>query len=401
MLNRRSFLKWATVLSGGLAGLRNARWAAAGTGQRFFIPPTIHHVTENNATLYFRLGEPTSTGIVRLTVAGETVQEIPFIAAADTLRQQILFEGLAPATTYQYQVLVDDIAPPVLDFTEPWSGLQFTTPPFEWPLRVATVGDSGFGDDTTLALAKRMSLHEPDLFFHLGDVVYWMHEYNNDHFVNWYMKYFLPFYPMLKNSPHYATFGNHEQDGPAQLDGWPSYYWMFPPFNEDQHEGARTWYGFDINGIQFLSLNSQLFYSYPELKAEQDAWLDEKLARTDVLYTIPFFHVQVFTSSSPHQWDGIYIAEQWTPKFEAAASKVPLVLSGHAHVYERSQQNGVNYIIAGGGSATIYGQGENIPQSVALWRLASYPIIDFYEDRIHLTAYSAEDEILDELEIEV
>lgn len=400
MLSRRNFLRLAALGAGsgfanqyGLHGLLSAQ-----TTPHFYIPPTIQHVTENSAILYFRVGRPTTQGLVRVSQDGQMVQEIAFEATGSTLRQQFIIEGLEPATTYQYEVLVDGQTPGILDLPDAsWEGLEFRTPPFEWPLRVAAVGDSGFGDKATYALAEKMGQHTPDLFFHLGDVAYWLHEHNNQHFLNWYLKYFLPFAPMLKRTAHYPTFGNHELDSPAILDEWPSYYWIFPPITEDNHLGARAWYSFDINGIQFLSLNSQLFYSYGDLIAKQEAWLDEKLARTDVRYTIPFFHVSPFTSSAPHQWDGTLVAQNWIPKFEAA--NIPLVISAHAHVYERVKHNGKTYIVAGSGSATIYGEGERLPQTVTMWRLPAYPIFDFYEDKIQITTRDADDNILDEAEI--
>ncbi|HLA42330.1 MAG TPA: metallophosphoesterase, partial [Aggregatilineales bacterium] len=330
--------------------------------------------------------------------AGEIVREISFVTG-DVLRQQIIIDGLEAATTYQYQVLVDGVQPFVLDDAEPWSPLEFTTLPFEMPFRVAAIGDSGFGDDTTVRLVEGIAAQNPDFLLHSGDVVYWMHEYDRNPWVNWYEKYFKPFKPLLTRMPHYPTIGNHEYDEAALIDGIPSYFWMFPPFNQDQAEGQRHWYSFDVNGIQFISLNTQLFYSYPQLKAEQETWLDQKLAREDVLYTVVFCHVALYSSASPHQWDGIYAAEAWTAKFEQ--NHVALVLSGHAHVYERLELNGVNYIVSGGGSATIYGQGERLAHSKNFWSLSHYPIFDFYEDHIHLTVYSVHGEILDDLDLAV
>lgn len=395
-LSRRQFLKTMAALASSAALLPKSWQKTFAAEQRFLIPPTVQHVTETSAVLYFRLGEPTSAGRVVISSGNQIVQEIPFESSEAPL-SPIFVTGLAPSTTYHYQVLVNDATIPYLDSSEMWTDLQFSTPPYAFPLRVAAIGDSGFGQQTTYRMGEQMAAFEPHLFLHLGDVVYHMNEYDNDHFVNWQMKYFLPFKPLLRRIPHYPTFGNHEQDGPAQLDGVPSYYWMFPPFNEDHYEGARVWYGFDFNGIQFLSLNTQLFYSYPELKAAQEVWLDAKLARTDVLYTVIFCHVAPYTSSSPHQWDGIYAAEQWSPKFTAA--KVPLVLSGHAHVYERLNVDGVNYLVAGAGSDVLYGMGERLEYSQKFYSLASYPILELYPDRIHLTVRTVEGEMLDELDL--
>jgi hypothetical protein len=397
MLNRRTFLKLLAIIGGGLAASSQIYRLIKAAVPYYAIPPTVHHVTENTATLYFRPSEHTTNGLVKVMKAGELVQEIPFATAGDVLRVQLVVDGLEPSTTYQYQVLIDGAELALVEDLEPWSNLQFTTPPYEFPLRVAAIGDSGFGDATTAALVDGIVTHNPHLLLHLGDVVYHMNQYNNDHFVNWAHKYFKPFQPLLQRIPHYPTFGNHELDAPAFLDDLPSYYWMFPPFNADNYQGQRMWYSFEVDNIQFLSLNSQLFYSYQSLRDIQEAWLDEKLARQDVLYTVVFFHVAPYTSAAPHQYDGVYVAEQWVPKFEAA--KVPLVLSGHAHVYERLQQNDVNYVVAGAGSNVIYNLGERLPHSQQFWSLPSYPIIDLYADHIHLRTYDLQGAVIDEADL--
>jgi len=401
-MNRRFFLKMLATLTGGAWGetALNRTFASVGEGQRFYIPPTIHHVTEAQATLYFRVSEATSNGQVLLNPvdAPDDVRQIPF-SATDVLRQQVILDNLNAATTYQYRVQVDDQDLVYLDDETPWGIAEFTTPPYESPFRVVAVGDSGFGHDTSYRLGKLMAEENPHAFFHLGDVVYWMHEYNNDHFLNWKLKYFDMFKPVMQKAPHYATFGNHDQDGATWLDEWPSYYWMFPPFNEDNHEGARSWYAFDYHNIQFVCLNSQLFYSYPNLKNQQTEWLQTKLARDDVDYTVVFYHVTSHTSAAPHQWDGIYSAEQWGPLFEEA--NVPLVIAGHAHVYERLALNGVHYLVAGAGSDTIYGEGQRLNFSQTFWRIASFPVIDFYPDRIHIRAKDVNGDIFDEVEIPI
>ncbi len=398
MLTRRHFLKALAAMMGGTLLARDPLWQALGQGQRFFIPPTIQHVTEDSATLYFRLGEPTSAGEVIVRQGGEVVQTVPF-EAQSVLRQQIRLENLAPSTTYDYQVLVDGAELPVLTDPDPWTNLQFSTPPYDFPIRVGAIGDSGFGDNTTRDIGAAYGAADLDLFLHLGDVVYWMYQYNNDHFMNWHVKYFQPFREILRRVPHYATYGNHEGDGPARLDGWPSYFWMFPPFDEVNHEGARHWYSFDYNGIQFISLNSQLFYSFPDIRNAQEEFLDAQLARQDVRYRIVFCHIPPHTSTSVHQWDGMYLAEQWVPKFEAA--NVALVLNGHAHIYERLLLNGVNYVTAGAGSATTYGQGQRMDHSVTLYTDSSYPILELYEDYIHLTAYQADGTIIEDVDLAI
>jgi predicted phosphodiesterase len=395
-MKRRQFLKTMAV-AGGLSSLPGSwlRLAQDNTPQ-FFLPPTVQHVTENSAVIYFWLNAPPATGSLLILKEATQVREVAL--ASDTPVHQIFVDGLEPATTYQYQVVVNDLEPLLLTGTD-WTGLSFQTPPYEWPLRLTALGDTGFGDDITLRIGKLVAQHDLDLFLHLGDVVYFMHEYDGNTWMNWAKKYFEPFQQTLSRVPHYPTFGNHELDDAAWFDGMPSYFWVFPPYNSDQYEGRRWYSSFDLNGIQFLSLNSQLFYSYASYRNAQEAWLDEKLARPDVQYTVAFFHIPPYTSASLHQWDGLVVAENWMPKFEA--NHVVLALSGHAHVYERLSQNGVHYLTAGSASSRNYAQGETMPNSRIFLSEPVYPIIELYEDHIHLTSYNINDEVIEDLDLEI
>lgn len=396
-MKRRLFLKTMAAVSGGIMGLPNRLpLLAQEIGTQFFLPPTVQHITETSAVIYFWMGEAPTNGQLLILKDNAIIQEYPL--ATDSLAQQIFVTNLEPASSYTYQVQVNGVEPPLLTGTQ-WANLAFTTPPYEWPLRLTSVGDTGFGDEITAKIAKYVAQHDLDLFLHLGDIVYFMHEYQNDHWVNWAKKYFEPFQDTLSRTVHYPTFGNHELDDATWLDGMPSYFWVFPPYNEDHYEEKRWFSSFDINGIQFLSLNSQLFYIYARFKNAQEEWLDAKLARTDVRYTVAFFHIPPYTSASLHQWDGLVVAENWMPKFEA--SNVALVLNGHSHVYERFVQNGVHYVTAGSASTRNYAQGETMQNSQIFLSEPAYPIVELYEDKIQLTSYDINNDVIENVELPI
>ncbi len=397
-MKRRQFLKTMTAAGGILTLPAPLLSLAQQAMPQFFLPPTVQHVTETSAVIYFWLNAPPTSGYLLIMNEGNIVRE--FSLAIDTPLHQIVVDGLAPSTTYEYQVIVNDVDPLLLTGAA-WSNLSFQTPPYEWPLRLTALGDTGFGDNITLRMGKLAAQHELDLFLHLGDVVYFMQEYDGNPWMNWSKKYFEPFQGLLSRVPHYPTFGNHELDDAAWYEGMPSYFWVFPPINEDVYEGNRLWYSFDLNEIQFLSLNSQVFYSYgEEVRHAQEAWLDEKLARTEVRYSVIFFHVTPYTSSSVHPSDGQIIAERWLSKFEG--KHVPLILSGHVHVYERFSHNGLHIITSGSASERTYPMGETMsPNSQIFLSEPVYPIIELYEDYIHLTSYDINDEVVEDLNLEI
>jgi acid phosphatase len=111
------------------------------------------------------------------------------------------------------------------------------------------------------------------------------------------------------------------------------------------------------------------------------------------------FHAAPYSSSVVHPDDGLPIRYSWNPRFEAA--NVPLALSGHFHHYERLVANGVTYVVSGGGSATLYAQGEPLPESQVYARKTHFVLLEIYANYIDLTAVSVDGEILDQARIDI
>jgi predicted phosphodiesterase len=288
------------------------------------------------------------------------------------------------------------LVPLAPDPADTWPTLTFSTLPYEGPLRIVALGDSGFGDNTTPELAALMAAHQPHLFLHLGDVVYRMYENDYNAYLNWWLKYFRPFAPVLSQAPHALTFGNHDGERAAYLDGEPSYELMYPL--PDAPPGQR-WHSFMMANIRFICLDSQVYFSYPSLIEPQEQWLEQTLAQDQGKYTIVFFHVPPFNSSDLHYDATDVIAQRIVPRLESA--NVPLTLSAHAHIYERVIHNGRTYIVAGAGGASIYGEGIRHPESQVMVSRASYPYIECHDDHIRLTAYDIAGDVIDDVRIEV
>lgn len=400
-MKRRDFLKSMAALAASHPLLRRLNLASAQSStQQFFIPPTTLHATENSAVIYFRFSQYTDEAEVVVSQAGQEIRRIA-VDASQQLRQVITIDELEPAATYDIEVLAGSTEPSLLGFEEPWGPISVRTQPYEWPIRFAALGDSGFGDSVTAQLAGHIAQQEIDFFIHLGDVVYGSFEYEGNLWLNWMLKYYGPFKETLRRVPHYVTVGNHDREGTTLLDGQSFIYWAFPPINPDEaFEDRRQWTSFMANDVQFLSLNTQTFYSEPGY-ADQEKWLDERLADTKPRTTIPFFHIPLWTSGSVHAFDGIYASEKWEPKFAGAADRLGVVLAGHSHIYERMFLNDVRYITSGGGSQVIYPMGEAVAWSQKVRSLAHYLLVEVYEDKIMLAAHDVNNDVIDELEWEI
>jgi predicted phosphodiesterase len=364
----------------------------------YTLPLTVRHVTDTSATLFFELSAP-SEGVL-LYEPAEGSQRAVTLNPSD-VTQQIVLEGLMPGTAYRARVGLGGGG----TFKEPgfreqaWGPVSFHTQSATEPLRIGVIGDSGFGQQVTYDLATQMAALDLDFVLHTGDVVYSI-EQNTNPYEAYALKYYLPFAPLLQTMPVYTVVGNHDVEQEAMYQGTPFIYHAFPSFVDARFSAPNTgglnqWYAMAYGNIQFLMLDTQTFFNEPG-RAEQTAWLSERLADARFAYSIPVFHVPPF-SSGLHPHDGAALRTEWLPLFEA--SRVPLALSGHDHNYERLTAGGTTYIISGGGTTVIYDQSITLPESMFFIKKTHFVLLEIYSDRIDLQAVALGGEVLDQTTI--
>jgi predicted phosphodiesterase len=370
----------------------------------FSLPPVIRHVTETTVVIGFELTEPADGALVYWPVDDPADQRQAAFDASTT-RHQIVLDGLAAGTAYEAAVGIppEDEAGayrPLNFLDNRWGPVSFHTPPYDGVLRVGVIGDSGFGGETTYALAGLMAEYDPDLVLHTGDLVYRVYN-NTNPYEAFALKWYLPLAPLLRRGPVYPVVGNHDVEPATLWEGEPFYYHAFPPFPDARFapsafEGRNQWYAAAYGDVQFLMLDTQTFFGEPG-RVEQEAWLAERLADPRFAVTIPVLHVAPLTSGL-HTGDGLPV-RSWIPLFEGAASRVPLVLSGHDHNYERLIVGGITFVVSGGGSSVLYEMSEPLLQSVAFHEQSHFVLFDVYPDHIDLQAIALSGEVLDEASI--
>lgn len=367
----------------------------------YALPLTIAHLTEHSATLFFELDAPRAGTVVLRPLEGVgSVQETPL--SPDRTRHMLRFEGLEPGAHYEALVALgqspaDAAQPTFLD--RAWGPVQFRTPAEDGRLRFGLLSDASFGDPATQALVERMAGYELDFTMHAGDVVDET-EQGVDPYLSYAEKFYTPFEPLLTRMPVYTIPGNHDYDADIRYQGEPFFYHAFPPFEnvegDSPAEGKRQSYAFTQEGLQFVLLDSQVLFGVPGRQAQR-AWLEARLADPTFRATIPVFHVSPYSSSTVHPNDGMPVQAAWVPRFEVA--RVPLALSGHFHHYERILKNGITYIVAGGGSSTLYSLGERVPGSQFAARRTHFVLVELQGDRLTLTALGLDGEAFDRVEI--
>lgn len=355
----------------------------------FMLPPTVQHVSETGAVIHFELDAPGEGALFYRPVGGPISSHT---LQPDRTAYHITLTGLLPATTYEYAVRIGadgDYRQPLFS-GESWGTGAFRTPPYGPPMRIGVIGDSGYGQPVTYALAERMASFNPDFVIHTGDVVYEMAEDSSPH-AAYARKFYAPFAPVLQQAPVYPVVGNHDVLPETFWEGDAFYYHAFPPI-PDSSADRRQWYALEFGDVQIVMLDTQTFYGEGR-REEQQVWLEERLADPRFSITITVFHVPPY-GNGLHPNDGLPVQAAWVPLLKSA--NVPLVLCGHEHYYERLIINDVTYVTTGGGSAILYAPGEPLLGSQIVSRLSHFVLLEVFPDHIALRAINAEGAVIDQ-----
>jgi acid phosphatase type 7 len=249
---------------------------------------------------------------------------------ANTKRHNIVLNSLAPSTTYHYRVVSGPDKSLDIDFH---TAVRSTE-----PFTLAAYGDTRTNTNYHDSVVKRIIENKPDLVINSGDLV----ENGND--MSLWNIFFNTIKNLANNVPYYPSLGNHELDS-------QNYYDLFYAPTGGGRE-KEEWYSFDYGNAHIIALDSGNRYS-----TDQQTWLEKDLANSynKAQWTFVFFHNPPYSSSS--HGSEFATMPKWLSAFEKYG--VDIVFNGHDHVYERSQSNGIWYIITGAGGAPLYPVNQN------------------------------------------
>jgi hypothetical protein len=205
------------------------------------------------------------------------------------------------------------------------------------PVRFMAFGDSGGGGSDQYALLAQMFDVPYHLIIHTGDIAY-----DNGTISQFEDNVFGVYAELFRNLPFFPAAGNHDYE---TLQGAP-----FRDVFALPGDSGEKWYSYDWGRVHFVALDTEADY------ATQVSWLDQDLAATQLPWKIVYFHRPPY-SSGTHGSD-VALRNLLGPVVEK--HHVQLVLSGHDHDYERMiPQNGVNYVVTGGGGKGTRGVGSS------------------------------------------
>jgi acid phosphatase type 7 len=290
-------------------------------------------------------------------------------------------ENLPPDTAYAYEIWRDS--------TVIFADQLHTRKAAHQAFRFVAVGDPGTKGEGQTQVAERVATTKPDLIVQPGDIVYKQGLFSE------YLSNFFPFQrKLLSRYLSVQVLGNHDVTRPDfrkahSLSEFPDslawYYVWSLPLNGPRHSSLRSNvepllgakhlrrtfkrntdaryprmgnYSFDYGMAHFVVLDANVYMDWSDKVFRQ--WLQDDLQRSQARWKIVVWHQPSFTSHLRHR-----IEERMRLVADIIQNAgVKLVLTGHAHHYERSYP--LNFQIAAAPGAPAIGRNGNVEGDIQL-----------------------------------
>ncbi|MBI2298831.1 MAG: metallophosphoesterase [Armatimonadetes bacterium] len=342
-----------------------------------FVRPFVQAVSATGASLVFETVVPLAA---RVTVGGATVADPAVRLHSITVRE------LTADTQYDFSVTLDG-AP------EPAATGRFRT----WPADLSTVRFFAYGDTRTRPAEHRRvcaamaALAAGHLFvLHSGDLVADGRRHDL-----WQSEFFDPGAELFAQLPVLPIAGNHERG----TELFPAYF--------ELPDSEWSW-GLTVGPVHVTALD---FYKVNWATADwresaEGKWLLAELQKAQASpWRVAMLHTPLW-SRGPHgklDADGHpvegpmrFAVEVLFPLLKQAGYRI--VFSGHDHLYERSERDGLTAVTSGGGGAPNYALGPESqnPYSKVVVSAVHYCDVEADARSFHLTARDPDGKVLDE-----
>lgn len=216
-----------------------------------------------------------------------------------------------------------------------------TLPPPGSVMRIGVYGDVRGGHDVHRRLTQALIDEAPDAVLVTGDMVLRGSDEGD------WQRFFAVTADLLPRIPYYPAIGNHDLGRAGPDARRADEIFALPPAPPGRPEGA-FWYSVDLADVHLVFLDSNAYE-----RPEQEKWLEQDLAAARARKVRA---ILVSTHSGP--WSrGIHrgsplARERYVPIL--TRYKVDVLFSGHDHQYQRGRMNGLDYVVSGGGGASLY-----------------------------------------------
>ncbi|MEZ0228320.1 MAG: metallophosphoesterase [Planctomycetota bacterium] len=290
--------------------------------------PYVQNVVGGSATIVWRTSGPTDS-VVEFGPSAALGSTAGRPDAKETTHV-VTLTGLPPGQPCFYRVLAAG---------QPLSGAASfkTAAPAGTAFRFLAFGDSGSGTRQQFDLAAKMTAEVCDFVLHTGDVVYpdgAAKDYDD--------VYFKPYRGLGATHCVFPAIGNH--DARSASSGYLASFFL--PANNPARD--ERYYSFDWGDAHFVSIDT----SSGNFSGPAVTWLRQDLAQNTRRWTVVFMHIPLYSGGMHGESSSLKSALQ--PIFEEF--RVPLVVQGHDHDYQRSvplkksgDYPGTTYVVTGGG----------------------------------------------------
>lgn len=303
----------------------------------FLWGPYVDHLTAETATVHVRTTAPSE---IRVTFhAGALVLER---VSGPATRHAVLVSGLPQGTDVRYDV--------ALGGGQTASG-TFRTPPAAGSRDIdfVALGDSRDGGPIHRAVVDAIR-YQPDFVLHLGDMV--PRGYSEDEWTD----FFSMAAPILKRTSIVPVLGNHE------LIADPSGRLYREAYDLPGRAGV-AYYTFEFGDVRVLVLDSNTSLA-PGSPQDTFARTELERGRTDALLR-GFFVALHHGPMSSGRHGGLEVLTSGGLTQVMRDARVDLVISGHDHMYERGDSDGLKYIVTGGAGSPLYRANAREPYQLA------------------------------------
>jgi len=330
------------------------------------------------------------------TIKADT-ELVQFDATAPANYHSVIFDNLSPNTRYAYRV----------GQGKEWS---------EW-IHFSTSGQADekftflyYGDVQSnirslwSRVAREAFAKAPDakLAMYAGDLINRANrdvEWGDWFYAGGFIHSMIPGFPSPGNHDHY--------DDPKGLNTI-STFWR-PQFNLPLNgpEGLEeTCYYSDIQGVRFISLNTDQAEESDEFLEKQRVWLEKVLADNPNRWTCVTFHHPIFSPKTTR--DNKRTRDAFKPLFDK--HKVDLVLQGHDHTYARGmakipmnkpgEKSGTMYVVSVSGPKMT---GSHVEEKFWMDKNAIFTqlfhVVTVDRDRLEFKSYTATGDLFDEFHL--
>ena len=207
----------------------------------------------------------------------------------------------------------------------------------EPPFHFALIGDSRGGEKVYVRLIGKVLERKPHFLIHLGDMVphpgetEWRKFFEHSKAIN------IPFFPVV---------GNHEAGAAGTGEKLYREQFLLP--------GEKTYYAFRSGGILFVILDSEK--GRGRIVGEQLSWLEDMLSTSEEKMKLVFLHRPLFLpidSLKKGRAMDRYPLERDDLHRLFLRKKVRAVFEADDHRYDRREEDGILYVISGGGGAPL------------------------------------------------